>query len=155
MANNIFNADFQDFIQALNSAKVDYMLVGGYSVILHGYSRTTGDMDIWVYPSVDNFNKLKIAFAQFGMSMFDMTLERFLASDRYDVFTFGLPPVCIEILTQVKGLEFHSAFDRAEWFQVSEGLAVRALHLTDLLVAKQAVARAKDLDDIENLKKRD
>jgi hypothetical protein len=45
---NIFNEDFRDFITALNKSQVDYMLVGGYSVILHGYSRTTGDMDIWV-----------------------------------------------------------------------------------------------------------
>ena len=45
---NIFNEDFRDFISALNDKEVEYMLVGGYSVILHGYSRTTGDMDIWV-----------------------------------------------------------------------------------------------------------
>jgi len=41
---NIFNEDFQDFIQALNNNRVEYILVGGFSVILHGYSRTTGDM---------------------------------------------------------------------------------------------------------------
>ena len=42
---SIFNEDFRDFIQALNEAEVAYLLVGGYSVILHGYSRTTGDLD--------------------------------------------------------------------------------------------------------------
>lgn len=46
MIKNIFNADFQDFITSLNRCEVAYILVGGYSVILHGYSRTTGDMDI-------------------------------------------------------------------------------------------------------------
>jgi hypothetical protein len=45
---NIFNQDFRDFISALNQEEVNYLLVGGYSVILHGYSRTTGDMDLWV-----------------------------------------------------------------------------------------------------------
>ena len=45
---NIFNKDFRDFIAALNKNEVRYILVGGYSVILHGYSRTTGDMDFWV-----------------------------------------------------------------------------------------------------------
>jgi hypothetical protein len=39
---NIFNDDFRDFIRALNKANVEYILVGGYSVILHGYARTTG-----------------------------------------------------------------------------------------------------------------
>lgn len=42
---NIFNEDFRDFINALNNNHVRYILVGGFSVILHGYSRTTGDMD--------------------------------------------------------------------------------------------------------------
>ncbi|MGN6177564.1 MAG: hypothetical protein ACTHNW_00170 [Mucilaginibacter sp.] len=48
MMGNIFNDDFREFIQCFNLANVKYILVGGYSVILHGYSRTTGDMDIWV-----------------------------------------------------------------------------------------------------------
>ena len=45
---NIFHQDFRDFLSALNEAEVRYILVGGYSVVLHGYSRTTGDMDLWV-----------------------------------------------------------------------------------------------------------
>lgn len=45
---DFFNDDFRDFIRALNNQQVDYILVGGLAVILHGYVRTTGDMDIWV-----------------------------------------------------------------------------------------------------------
>lgn len=44
---NIFNSDFRDFLQALNNNEVEYLLVGGYAVILHGYSRVTADMDVW------------------------------------------------------------------------------------------------------------
>ena len=40
--NNIFNSDFQEFLKAFEDFKVEYVLVGGYSVIIHGYSRTTG-----------------------------------------------------------------------------------------------------------------
>ncbi len=36
---NLFNPDFRDFLQALNLGKVDYILVGGYAVILYGYER--------------------------------------------------------------------------------------------------------------------
>lgn len=43
---NIFQEDFREFLNAFNDQKVDYILVGGFSVIIHGYSRTTGDMDI-------------------------------------------------------------------------------------------------------------
>ena len=42
---NIFNDDFIEFIQVLNHNEVEYILVGGFSVILHGHSRVTGDMD--------------------------------------------------------------------------------------------------------------
>ncbi len=151
MRQNIFNPDFQEFIEALNDFQVAYILVGGYSVILHGYSRTTGDMDIWVNPNMDNYERLKKAFTRFGLSVFDMTPDRFLAISQFDVFTFGRPPVCIDILTQVKGLDFEPAFARSEWFEITETLSVRALRLSDLLEAKQASARPKDLDDIENL----
>ena len=45
---DLFNEHFRDFIQALNEQQVEYVLVGGMAVILHGYVRSTGDMDIWV-----------------------------------------------------------------------------------------------------------
>lgn len=69
---NIFNEDFRDFLTALNDAEVKYILVGGFSLILHGYSRTTGDMDIWVELTHDNYQKIKSAFLNFGMPVFDM-----------------------------------------------------------------------------------
>ena len=47
---NIFNPDFQDLIRAFNLENVEYLLVGGYLVILNGYNRTTGDLDLWVNP---------------------------------------------------------------------------------------------------------
>ena len=67
---DLFNQDFQDFIQALNGAKVEYILVGGYAVILHGYSRTTADMDVWVRKTSANYQKLKLAFQLFGAPIF-------------------------------------------------------------------------------------
>lgn len=127
------------------------MLVGGYSVILHGYTRTTGDMDIWVNATLTNYRRLVQGFARFGLPIFDMTAEKFLKTADYDVFTFGRPPVCIEILTKVKGLTFQDAYPLAEWFEIDEILAVRAVRFADLIAAKKAAGRPKDLDDLENL----
>ncbi|MBP6447548.1 MAG: hypothetical protein KAX53_06225 [Saprospiraceae bacterium] len=53
MESNIFNLDFQDFLKAFEDEGVEYVLVGGYSVILHGYHRTTGDMDLLVDQAQD------------------------------------------------------------------------------------------------------
>lgn len=152
MKSDIFNEDFQDFIRALNVCQVEYILVGGYSVILHGYARTTGDMDIWVNPTQENYVRLVKSFTQFGLPIFDMTTAKFLNTVNYDVFTFGRPPVCIEILTKVKGLDFDKAYPKSAWFEIDETLSVRALRLSDLIAAKKAAGRPKDLDDLENLK---
>ena len=67
---NLFNQDFQDFIQALNINDVKYILVGRYAVILHGYIRSTADMDIWVDKTKENYQKLKKALNQFGAPSF-------------------------------------------------------------------------------------
>ncbi|MCX6323218.1 MAG: hypothetical protein NTZ41_03345 [Sphingobacteriales bacterium] len=147
---NIFQADFRDFLSALNDQEVRYILVGGFSVILHGYARTTGDMDIWVERSTENYLKLKKAFLQFGMPVFDMTAENFLSHPNWDVFTFGTPPVAIDIMVKVKGLDFETCYQRSVWFEDAD-LVIRTIHKNDLLKAKEAAGRSKDLDDIENL----
>lgn len=147
---NIFNDDFRDFIQALNRNNVEYILVGGYAVILHGYRRVTGDMDIWVNRNKDNYSKLTKAFAQFGLPVFDMTESKFLDVDAVDVFSFGRPPVSIDIITRLKGVEFNDAFSQSVQFD-EDGLSIRFLHLNNLIQAKKAAGRHKDLDDIEKL----
>ncbi len=147
---NILNDDFTDFILALNKAEVDYILVGGYAVIFHGYNRTTGDLDIWVNPSPENYRKLIKAFDIFRMPLFDMTEEKFLNTEEFDVFTFGRPPVQIEILTKVKGLEFDSTLNQSSLLEY-DGVLVRMIDLADLIKAKKAAGRAKDQADLENL----
>jgi hypothetical protein len=146
----IFNDDFRDFIQALNNQNVDYILVGGYAVILHGYRRVTGDMDIWVKRTKENYLKLTRAFTEFGLPVFDMTEQNFLDVDTADVFSYGRPPVSIDIITELKGVKFEDAFSQAQIFN-EEGLMIRFLHLNNLIEAKKAAGRHKDLDDIEKL----
>lgn len=69
---SIFNDDFRDFIRALNNNQVEYILVGGYAVILHGYRRATGGMDIWVNRTIENYLKVIRAFADFHLPVFGM-----------------------------------------------------------------------------------
>lgn len=147
---NVFNPDFQDFIRSLNEAGVKYILVGGYAVILHGYNRTTGDLDIWVERSTENYVKLIKAFQSFGMPVFDMSLANFLDNPMLDVFTFGRPPVSIDVMLSVKGMDFEHVFSQLEK-RIVEGLEVKVISLTELLKAKEASGRNKDLDDIEHL----
>ncbi len=147
---NIFNEDFRDFIREFNSYNVKYILVGGYSVILHGYSRTTGDMDIWVDRTPENYNKIKLAFLNFGMPVFDMTEENFLNHPDWEVFKFGKPPASIDVMIKVKGLEFDECYNNAVFFE-EDGLQIRTIQINNLIEAKKASGRPKDLNDLENL----
>jgi hypothetical protein len=147
---NIFNEDFRDFLTALNKQEVRYLLVGGFAVILHGYSRTTGDMDIWVERTPENYLRIKQAFLHFGMPVFDMTENNFLSHPNWDVFTFGVPPVAIDLMVTVKGLDFETCFANSILFE-DDDLKIRTINRNDLLKAKKMAGRAKDVNDIENL----
>ena len=147
---NILNEDFVDLLITFNRNKVDYILVGGYAVIYHGYNRTTGDLDLWVNPTSQNYRKMLQAFVEFGLSPFNMTESLFLNSNDNDVFTFGRPPVCVDILTKVKGLNFKESYQNASNVDF-DGLEVMMIDIRDLKKAKQAAGRSKDLDDLENL----
>lgn len=148
---NIFQDDFRDFLYALNEQEVEYILVGGFSVIIHGYSRTTGDMDIWVRKTSENYKKLEKAFFKFGMFVFDMTEWNFLNHPEWNVISYGKSPVAIDIMTEVKGLDFELAFENAKVYN-DGGLKVRTLHKNQLIEFKIASGRSKDLDDLENIK---
>ena len=126
------------------------MIIGGYAVILHGHSRTTGDIDIWVNKTEENYEKLLLAFSDFKMPISGMTKEIFLKDNNIDVFTYGRPPVCIDIMTHVKGVIFKDAFPNSTLRKV-DGIEVRLIDYRDLISAKKASGRYKDLDDIENI----
>jgi hypothetical protein len=48
------NQDFKDFLACLSDAKVEYLVVGAYSLAAHGYPRATGDIDFWINPTPEN-----------------------------------------------------------------------------------------------------
>jgi hypothetical protein len=147
---NAFNEDFQEFILALNACKVKYVLVGGYSVIYYGFPRTTGYLDIFVEVSLDNYKKIVNAFEVFGMPVFDMNETNFLLNKEMNVFSFGRPPVSIEILKEISGLSFEEVYRKAIDSEV-ENIPMKIIHLNHLKENKKASGRPKDLNDLENL----
>lgn len=149
---NIFNLDFQEFLLALNNNEVNYVLVGGYSVIYHGFPRTTGDLDIFVEVSKSNYDKLAQAFEEFHMPLFDMTEDSFLYQSQINVYTFGRPPICIEILKEISGFTFQEINNNA-LNTVFEEIPMKIIHINDLRRNKKMSGRAKDINDLENLSK--
>ncbi|MEP6949576.1 MAG: DUF6036 family nucleotidyltransferase [Ginsengibacter sp.] len=147
---NLFNQDFQDFIRAFNINNVKYLLVGGYAVILHGYVRSTADMDIWVDKTKKNYGKIKKALNQFGAPSFS---ESEFLGDQFNVWGFGREPNRIEIMSEVKGLKFEVAYNKSKIYE-QDNLRINFIDFNDLLDAKKAAGRFKDKNDIEQLNKK-
>jgi len=113
------------------------------AVILHGYVRGTGDMDIWMNKTKRNYANLVKAFHESGLPVFEMTPERLL-SNEFDVWSFGVSPVKIEIMRAVKGLEFNETFKKAQYYD-DNGLIVRFIHINNLITAKKSIRQLKRL----------
>ena len=65
-------------------------------------------------------------------------------------FTFGRAPVSIDIITNLKGLEFEYAFNNAV-DHIVDDITIRLINCKDLITAKKAAGRPRDINDIENL----
>lgn len=140
--------DFKEFLRLLNANRVDYLLVGGYAVGLHGYPRATVDLNIWVSPTNDNATRVIETIRVFG---FDApSLDAKLFTDRRSLVRFGVPPFRIELMTSIDGVTFDACRYRAVVFDV-DGIPVHVISLPDLKINKRAAGRHKDLADLDQL----
>ena len=148
MATPALARDFKEFLKSLNSNNVEYLLIGGYAVGIYGHIRATNDLDIWVGISAENAAKIERALREFGFAAAGLTSDLFLA--RNNVVRMGVPPIRIEILTSVSGVEFESCYAEKEMIRIEE-MVVPVISLARLRENKAASGRAKDLADLENL----
>ena len=143
-----FPRDFSEFLKLLNANEVEYLLVGGFAVALHGYPRATADMDVWVARRKKNAQRIVRALQEFGFGSVELTPELFVEEER--IVRMGIPPMRIELLTSIDGVEFDECARRAV-VQIVDGEAIKVIGLDDLKVNKRASGRSKDLADLENL----
>lgn len=148
MAKIEFPQDFSEFLKLLNDHHVEYLLVGGLAVAIHGYPRATADMDVWVARNRTNAERIVACLREFGFDMPDLTPELFEDPER--IIRMGEAPLRIEILMDIDGVTFDECVVRAESQNV-DGTLVPVISLNDLKENKRASGRAKDLDDLENL----
>ena len=143
-----FPQDFSEFLKLLNAHRVEYMLIGGFAVALHGYPRATADMDVWVARHRENAKKLVLCLREFGFDTPNLNPELF--DDPNRIVRMGEAPLRIEILTDIDGVNFEDCAARAINQSVA-GEIIPIISLDDLKTTKRASGRAKDLDDLENL----
>ncbi len=137
-------------VQALADAHVDFVIIGGWSAVLHGSSYITNDLDVCFSRRPDNLRRLVSALAPFQPRLRDVPRDLPFIWDEAalrnaTILTLSTDVGPIDLLAEVKGLgEFDQvkersipvrAFDRDVW----------TLDLPSLIRAKRASGREKDL----------
>ncbi|MEO8887406.1 MAG: nucleotidyltransferase [Mucilaginibacter sp.] len=145
----MFEPDFVDFIELLNKHSVDYLIIGAHALAFHGRPRHTGDLDIWIKPSKENAKKMVIVLNEFGFGALGLTEPDFLKEDY--VTQLGYPPLRIDILNNISGVEFDDAYPNKINGEV-DGLNVNFINISDFIKNKETTGRQKDLGDIAALK---
>lgn len=138
--------DFNEFLRLLGTHNVRYLLVGGYAVNAFGYVRNTVDMDVWIASDTENQNRVIEALRQFAFP--SATLE--LLAEPNAMLRMGLPPLRIEVMKKISGVDFETCWARRVTLQIDD-LAVPMISLVDLKANKLASARPKDLADLSEL----
>lgn len=149
---NILLSSHLDLLQSLLKSKVEFLVIGGFAVIYHGYPRTTGDMDIWLHPSNRNKAKFILAMESFGIDA--EGLQNLLEKDftQHLVFEIGKSPERIEFLTRINQVSFEEAYAHKVFLQY-DPLLIPIISLDDLILSKINTGRSKDAADVEELQR--
>jgi hypothetical protein len=149
---DIFDEDLISFWNSLAESKVLYIMVGGFAVNMHGYLRSTQDVDIWIKDEPDNRIKLGNAMKIFGYESLNWKEMQFVPG--WTNFYIGNGMV-LDILINMKGLEGYSFDQCLQMATIAEieNVKVPFLHINQLIANKKAVNRSKDQLDVMELEK--
>lgn len=142
------NKDFMRLLRTFAGLEVRYLLVGAFAVEYHGQPRSTRHMDLWLDDSPSNLERVYRALADFGVP--SIAIDHLNAAPPLDVVWIGVPPNRIDLAKGVRGLDFATAWDRRGTVDL-KGTQVYVIGRRDLIVAKRACGRDKDLADAEAL----
>ena len=150
---DILDEDILSLWRSLNNNDVRYIMIGGFATNLHGYSRVTNDIDLWIDDTLHNRKNLRKALNEQGSGDYDVIESmQFVPCWTDFQLNFGFK---LDVMTSVKGLEnigFEECYNYAVVAEI-ENIQVKFLHLNHLIICKKAVGRPKDLLDIEELEK--
>lgn len=144
----MLSKDFKEFVALLNAHGVEYLIVGGYAMALHGRPRNTGDLDVWVARTPENSARLMKALDAFGFGGLGLSREDFETPEQ--VVQLGYPPFRIDLLTDIDGVGFPEAWPRRETI-LYQGMPLHFIGIDDLKANKRAAGRPRDIDDLEQL----
>lgn len=149
----MFNQDFNELLSVFNGHKVKYLVVGGYAVGFYSQPRATKDLDLFVQPDPDNGKAIYSALAQFGAPLAELTPDDFVKRGFF--FRMGKAPLMIEILPDIKGVEFDGAWGKRVETTIDPETGLKAFFISreDLIAGKLASGRPQDLADVDAIRK--
>jgi hypothetical protein len=141
--------DLMDLLGAFSSTNVEYLVVGGWAVAVHTEPRFTKDLDLLIGEDPENLERAASALVKFGAPPDIVDKARALGPSEF--LFFGVPPARIDLLRSIPGIDdFGAAFARrvdVDW----NGLTVHIIAKEDLIRAKRAAGRERDLRDLRAL----
>lgn len=140
--------NFREFIGLLAEHDVRFLVVGGYAVAVHGHPRYTADLDLWIWAAPDNARATLAALREFGFTDLEVGEDDLTEPDV--VLQVGYPPLRIDLLTSIDGVDFADCHDRRVDVEIG-GTTVPFIGLADLRANKLASGRHQDLADLEAL----
>jgi len=128
-------------LQSLLDNKVEFLVVGAYAMAAYGYPRATGDLDLWIFASSENAEKVYKALGEFGAPLEQIEKNSF--SEKGIIFQIGVAPCRIDIITQISGVEFEQAYPKRKEIEI-DGIKFPVISKEDLIRNKESTGREKD-----------
>lgn len=144
--------DFADLLVELCEAQAEFLLVGGWAVILYGHVRATEDMDVFVRPSRANSERVFAALEAFGAPLRAHGVSSQHFANEGDAYRFGIAPLKIEVLTKISGVSFDEAQQGSRSFDLDDH-QIPYIGKLALIRNKRSAGRNKDLADVEELER--
>jgi hypothetical protein len=140
--------DFDEFFELLIASGVEFLVVGAYALAFHGAPRFTGDIDVFVKPSLDNAERLLLALTTFGFPVTDLRAADLVAPSR--ILQMGTAPVQIHVMSDIDGVSWEEAWAGRDVGRCGSR-DLPFIGRREFVRNKQASGRLKDLADIEAL----
>jgi hypothetical protein len=148
--------NIDEFLLLADKHQVKMLMVGGGAVNFHGYQRHSADVDFWIDSSEENLAKLVSLFKEMGYEIDAFPKEVHEQKQNISV-KFSPLDFDLELITKFEiGKSFELAYQESEEVVISKEnklLKWNVLSIHDLLESKRRAARAKDLLDIQELKR--
>lgn len=140
--------DWIEFVECLNDAGAEFLLVGGHAVAYHGLPRLTKDLDFFVRCDPTNAQKIVQALTSFGFAPLKVNVEDLAHPGAFVML--GHPPNRIDLITEIDGVSFEEAWISRESSDFG-GVRVWVISKEHLIKNKRSAGRPQDIADAARL----